>query len=189
MSKTKSKSKKHPLIKEIQLGKTVDEVVKEHFSDCGFQDDTSNIEERLPDVIREIVKAKNENLRFVVKVEADCCSIFMLNADSDLRIEGYMSDANYGEGFYPLIDNAHADCEILNNITQKIYGVKRKKAKPKLTNEQFLEKGGKVCPFCGGRAVMVLDDSTYKDRDSVGCEKCGEIWDCLYERVAVEFQA
>lgn len=172
------KTAKHPLIKEIQLGKTPEELVRDHFVSYDFQGD---VYDRLPDIVREIVRINNKWIRFAVKLEDHRCEIIILNGGSDLFLDYW----NHDDGFANDND-ANLDCEILNEIVERLYGVKRKKPKPKLTNEQFARKKGNVCPYCG-RAAMVLDEVTWNNRDIMGCPGCGETWSRDYKIVVTGF--
>lgn len=170
---------KHPLIKEIQLGKSVEEVIEEHFSEYEFQ--RGEAQDRLPEIVREIIRINNKWTKFAVKVMSDECHIVILNAASDLML-------NYWDDEYSMADddNAHEDCETLNEIVERLYGIKRKKPKPKLTKEQFIAKKGNACPYCG-RKAEILDGVTWTDRDFMGCPGCGETWEARYERVFTGF--
>lgn len=172
------KTKSHPLIKELQLGKSPEELVREHFVSYDFQGD---VYDRLPDIVREIVRIGNERLRFAVRLRGSC-NVIILGGSSDLSLEYW--DYDRGQS---LEDDAHLDCGILNEIVERIYGVSRKKSKIKLTKEQFLKKKGQVCPYCGHKPE-VLDDETWSDRDILGCRGCGETWEMLVKVVITGFR-
>ncbi len=174
--------KKHPIITELQLGKSVEDVIKDHFSDRDFE--AYLTEDRLPEIIKEIIRIGKKDLRFAVDVGHDSCGIIVLNAESDLELDHYWDDednwANSGE--------ASEDCDALNEIVERLYGAKRKKPKPKITNEMFVRKHGKICPYCGAvKKIVVLDDVTWNDRDEMGCRACGELWNRKYKIVTTGY--
>lgn len=172
----------HPLLKEIQLGKSPEELVREHFVGYDFQGD---VYDQLPDIVREIVRIGNEHLRFAVALEDGWCGIVVLGAGARNALTlDYWND----EDGFAKDEDANLDCEILNEIVERLYGIKRKKPKPKLTNEQFARKKGNVCPYCGGGgATVVLDDVTWNNRDIMGCLGCGETWSRDYKIVVTGF--
>lgn len=169
---------KHPLIKELKLGKSPEELVREHFVGYDFQGDVYG---RLPDIVREIVRIGDEHLRFAVKLTDYKCEIIILSS-SDLYLNYWDYDREA-----PLEDDARTDCEMLNQIVDRIYGTERKKGRPKITKEQFLRKKGRVCPYCGQKPE-VLDDVTWSDRDIMGCQNCGETWEMNYKIVVTGFK-
>lgn len=173
--------KKQPIIKEILLGKKIEEVITEHFSEVEFE--VYSTEDQLPDIIREVIRIDKSDLKFAVDVAYDACSIFVLNDDSNLRLEDYWDD----EGNYARTDDASADCEALNNIVDALYGTERKRAKPKITKDQFVKKKGNVCPYCLKTKIIVLDAETWNDRDEMGCQSCGATWDRKYKTVVTGF--
>lgn len=174
---------KHPIIKEILLGKTVDEAIQEHFSDLNWEEYATR--NRLPDVIREIIRIGKSDLRFAVDVQSDSCQIIPLNADFDPQLDHYWED----EYNFAKTDEASNDCDNLNGIVEALYGTKRKKPKPKATKELFLKKKGNLCPYCLGTKIIVLDSDTWSDRDEMGCKKCGETWYRSYKTVVTGFRA
>lgn len=174
------KTSKHPLIREIQLGKSVDEVVNDHFMDYDFQGD--DIHQKLPEIIREIVRINKNDLKFAVSLDSDWCAIIFLNGESKLTLDYW----NYDDG-YALDDNANLDCELLNKIVDRLYGTKRKKPVAKVPMEKFLKKNGDICPYCG-RTPTTLDEVTWNNRDIMGCTNCGETWSMYYKTVATGFE-
>jgi hypothetical protein len=173
--------KKHPIITELQLGKSVEEVIKDHFSHYDFE--MSETVRSLPEIIKEIIRIGKSDLRFAVDVGPDSCGIIVLNAESDLSLDYYW---NYDEN-WAMSDEAAEDCRNLNEIVDALYGTKRKKPKPKITKEQFVIKNGKICPYCGATKIFVLDCETWNDHDEMGCRKCGEIWDRKYKTVVTGY--
>lgn len=173
---------KQPIIKEILLGKTVDEAIEEHFSDYEWEENATW--DRLPEIIREIIRIGKSDLRFAVDLNHETCLILILNAESDLELDGYWED----DGNWARIDEVANDCENLNEIVERLYGTKRKKPEPKVTDETFVKKKGKVCPYCKSTKIMVLDDVTWNDHDEMGCRKCGETWDRHYKTVITGFK-
>jgi hypothetical protein len=171
---------KNPIVKEILLGKTVDEAIKEHFSDFNWEEHAT--EKRLPEIVREIIRIGKSDLRFAVDVGQESCGIIILNADSEFTLD------NYWEGSWARTDEAGTDCRNLNEIVEALYGTKRKRTRPKITNDQFLNKKGKVCPYCLGNKILVLDGETWNNRDEMGCRNCGEIWDRKYKIVVTGFK-
>jgi len=82
--------KKQPIIKEMLLGKTVEEVIKEHFSEVEFKEYST--EKKLPEIIREVVRIGKSDLKFAVDVGQESCGIIILNADSELTLYNYWED-------------------------------------------------------------------------------------------------
>jgi hypothetical protein len=173
---------KNPIVKEILLGKTVDEAIEEHFSNLSWE--VSSVKYTLPEIIKEIIKIGKSDLKFAVDVGADYCDIILLNADADLKLDHYWDH----EANWAMSHEAGHDCRNLNEIVEALYGIKRKKPRPKVTNDQFLNKKGKVCPYCLGNKILVLDGETWNDRDEMGCRNCGEIWDRKYKIVVTGFK-
>jgi len=174
--------KKHPIITELQLGKSVEDVIKDCFSHYDFE--IYETEDRLPEIIKEIIRIGKKDLRFAVDVGYDNCGIIVLNAESDLSLDHYWDD----EDNWARSDEANQDCRNLNEIVDALYGAKRKKPKPKITKEQFVIKNGKICPYCGAtKMIIVLDGGTWNNRDEMGCRKCGEIWDRKYKTVVTGY--
>lgn len=172
--------KKHPIITELQLGKSVEEVISEHFE---YDFEEGDVQERLPEIVREIVRIGKANLRFAVDVGIDYCSVIVLNAESELLLDHYWDD----EGHWARTNEAQADCERLNEIVERLYGARNKKPKPRLTKEQFVRRKGRLCPYCGGKKIIVLDGETYNDSDEMGCQACGEIWNMTHKKVVTGF--
>lgn len=173
---------KNPIVKEIILGKTVDEAIEEHFSDMNWEEYAT--EKRLPEIIKEIIRIGKSDLKFAVDVGCDYCQIILLNDELNLQLDHYWED----EGNWAKTDNASQDCLNLNEIVEALYGTKRKKPKPKVTKELFLKKKGKLCPYCLGTDIIVLDGETWTDRDEMGCTSCGETWDRKCKTVVTGFR-
>lgn len=177
----------HPIIMEIQLGKPVEAVVQEQEWDELLTDTTSA---RLPEIIKEIIRINNPNLTFAVMGFDNECQIVVLNATSGICLEYYEYE-DYGDGNGEikrrLDEQAHDDCAVLNKIVQSLYGIERKAPKPSVTQEEFVEKDGKVCPYCGAASVTDLDE-TYVYRIEMGCPTCGAIWGKIQSVVVTGFR-
>lgn len=174
------KKPKHPLIREIQLGKSVEDVIEEHFSELSIEN--LDTEARLEEIVKEIIRINKNDLKFAVKLDDDWCGIIFLNGESDLTLDYW----NYDDGF-ALDELAREDCETLNKIVDRLYGTKRKKPVAKVPMEKFLKKNGDICPYCG-RTPTTLDETTWSNRDIMGCSNCGEIWAMYYKTVATGFE-
>lgn len=175
------KKPKHPLIREIQLGKSVKDVIDEHFSELSIEG--LDTEARLEEIVKEIIRINKNDLRFAVVLENDSCDIIVLN---DSQSELVLDYWDHTEGF-ALDEMAREDCETINEVVERLYGTKRKKAKAKITKTQFLKKNGDICPYCG-RTPTTLDETTWSNRDIMGCSNCGEIWAMYYKTVATGFE-
>lgn len=173
--------KKHPIITELQLGKSVEEVISEHFE---YDFEEGDVQEMLPEIVREIVRIGRADLRFAVDVGIDSCGIVFLNAESGLNMDYYWDD----EGHWPRTGEAEADCGILNEIVERLYGTERKRPKPRFTKEQFVRRKGNICPYCGGKKIIVLDGETYTNHDEMGCQSCGEVWERKHKKVVTGFR-
>jgi len=172
--------KKHPLIQELQLGKGVEELVRDNFMELDFQ---GHAADELPNVVREIVRLNNPDLRFAVGMDTNSCNVFILNGTSGLELDYWDHKYHVADD-----DNAMTDCDILNGIVESIFGKKRKKAKPKISKEQFSKKNGRICPFCLAENPMVLDDpGPWNNRDRMGCKSCGETWERKYKTIVTGF--
>ena len=176
-----TKRTKHPLIREIQLGKTVEEVIAEHFAGYDLQEPAH---EALPAIIREVIRINKSDLQFQVRTLADESWIMVLNAISDLCIEYW--EYNQEDRRVALEEEAYRDCKTLNEIVRKLYGVKRERPKATLTREQFVKKKGEVCPYCRGNALDVLDE-TRPEWVIVGCTQCGATWEKTSQLVVKGF--
>jgi hypothetical protein len=176
------KTKTHPLIREIQLGRTVEEVVDEHLLPDYDLHGCYGEGADLYDIVREVVRLNKKWLRFAVETGPGSCNIIVLNDSSDLSMSYWDDDYEFA-----LSDNAEADCQTLNDIVERIYGTKRKKPKPKMSQEEFAAKEGENCPYCG-RDAIVLDKVTWNDRDIMGCGGCGETWFRRHKKVVTGFE-
>jgi hypothetical protein len=161
----------HALIGEIKLGKSVEDVITEHFSEYEL---TDRALEQLPRLIGEVVRINKHDVQFQVTTTRDESSISVLNATSDFCIEYW--EYNQYDDKISLEEEAYEDCEILNEIVRRLYGVKKKRPEPMLTKEEFVERNGEVCPYCKGNAVAVLDEIG-GERVITGCRECGATWE------------
>lgn len=166
---------KYPLIREIQLGKSIEEFIEDHLDEY----ELLNEEIDQPKILMEVIRIDKPTTRFAVVKSFDHCGIILLDPSSKLQIDYWGEDG-------PLEDEAHHDCKVLNKLVERLYGTKRKKPKPKLTQEQFGEKKGRFCPYCGNKA-FVLDEITWKDHDEMGCKSCGETWRRNHKVVVIGF--
>jgi hypothetical protein len=172
----------HALIGEMQLGKSVEDVIKEHFSDYGL---TADAREALPEIVREVLRINKKDLQFQVLTLEDQSWITILNAASDLCLEYW----EYDDEDLPsaLMEEAYEDCGILNEIVRRLYGVRKKRPKATLTEEEFAARNGEMCPYCKGNAVAVLDE-TGCERVITGCRECGATWEKTCRMVVTGFK-
>jgi len=168
--KMPKKKIQQPLVKEIQNGKSVEEVIKEHFSEYEL---TPVAREELPDTIREIIRINNKNLQFAVRSTWEWSEVFSLNAENEFSWE-YWGHSEEGTK-YPMDEEAYSDSRILNEIVRSLYGIKEKAPKATLTEEEFVERNGEVCPYCKGTALIALDETNW-EVVFTGCGECGATW-------------
>jgi len=86
-----------------------------------------------------------------------------------------------------LEEEAYDDCEVLNEIVRRLYGVKKKRPKATLTQGDFLKKKGEACPYCGGDALVTL----YEPHSTwviAGCKQCGATWEKRFKLVVTGFK-
>lgn len=170
----------HPLIREVQLGKSVEELCRDNFGDYQFQ--VLDPDDDLPGIVREIVRRNKPDLKFAVKTDDSSCRIILLNDKGDIEeIPDYWDD----EYNMARDDDAACDCEYLNQIVLRIFGVEKKKPKAKITKKEYARK--KCCPYCLGKDTIILDDVTFKSQEEVGCRTCGETWGSLLKIVVTGF--
>ncbi len=184
------KTKSHPLIRELQLGKSCQELATELLESDDFGGFQRIDDEELVRIIKELVALNDPNVRFGVFTESDSCSIDLVNNGKSVAVEGYYDD----EYRFHLEDDAQCDCEILNDLVERLFGPVKIKRK-KVTKTEILKAGGMICPHCGLRETaprkdeivesshLVLDDFTIDSMTkTLGCRECGGTWDLVYER-------
>ena len=158
--------KNHPLLMEVQLGKSVDELCEEHFSGLeGWFE--------IEDVVREIIELNDPNIRFAVDLGYESCQIIALNSRSNTELEcqlDYWDD----EGNFAREEDAGHDCNLLNEIVCRLFGIVHEKPEAKITDKQYIEQ--ERCPFCLHKKLIRLDDQTWNNKDEMGCTRCGETW-------------
>jgi hypothetical protein len=130
----------HPLITEILLGKSVDELIQEHFSAYTLSDVARR---HLPRLIREIIQANDKALRFAIRLELDNS---LMNAVVQLKPYTCQSDITLNYGSERSFCH-QSDCIILNEIVRRLFGITRKDPKGTLTHG-FVSKTA-VPSHCG----------------------------------------
>jgi hypothetical protein len=168
--------KTHPLIREIQLGRSIESLCGDFIEEMNFQ---RMDELELVDAVKELIRLNDPKVRFAVFVEEDDCYVSLLNKNKEWpeRLEFKYWDDEYR---FALSDDAELDCENLNEIVRRLFGYEQKPAK-KMTNRDFLKKKGECCPYCSRTKIVVLDDVTFRDEKTMGCSKCGQVWSVKYE--------
>jgi len=181
--KTK-KAVKHTLIKEILLGRTVEEVCNELREKYDFRGPAAD---KLEEIVRALVKANKPNVVFYAE-ERDWSSVYPIN------LKDWEIDLDYWdhEDGYWLEDEAIHDCEALNEIVADLFG-ERDPYKVTKDQEFLLTKKGFACPCCGGQGIHLsqvthwqpMPGSKNRDRGSIiheiGCKKCGYTWQNIYK--------
>lgn len=181
-----TKKQSIPLIKEVMLGKSIEDLINEHWDHIEFTD--TGIWE-LGEVVKSIITMNTPNLRFGVDVSHDYCDIITINppAGDALRLEGYW-DEDYNSS---KDEDAWFDCKSLNEIVESLFA-KTNKRKPKLSQSEFIRLNGadshKVCPFCLGKKLIVLDRVTWTNKVIMGCKKCGQVWNNLTREIVMGFE-
>ena len=166
-----TKKTKHPLIREIQLGKTVEEVIEEHFAEYELYE---WLRDHLPALILEVISIDKMDLQFQVQTTEDETRIIILNATSDV----YLRYCQFGlkDGTVDFEEEVYDACEFLNEIVRRLYGVEKKRPRAMLTREQFVKGKGEACPYCRGKALLGLNDIR-PQAVIVGCTQCGATWE------------
>lgn len=171
--------KKHPRIREIQLGKSVEEFVDEILDNGDYDfikiEDADEIEK----VVKEIIKINDPNARFGVFFSSELIRIRFINADSDFEVDHNYYDSDWGS-----YDNNEAwnDCEQLNNLIAELLGP-HKAPKKKILKKTLLKAKGLLCPHCGCKDHHVLDNFKTDDMiQELGCKSCGLTWRIYYQR-------
>jgi transcription elongation factor Elf1 len=175
--------KKNPLIKEILLGKTVQEVCAELSEKYNFMGEAAD---KLEDIIKTLVKANKPNVVFYAE-EKDYNSIYPINlCEWEIQLDYW----DYQDNLW-LEEEAYNDCEILNKIVEDLFG-KRKPYKVTKDQKFLLKKKGFACPCCGGKGIHLSDRSCWSPRPGnknsdrgivtheIGCKECGYIWENKY---------
>lgn len=136
----------------------------------------------LPLIVKEIISLNNPRLRFAVRTSASSCRITPLNG-----VLKSVQEIDYWDDEYnsPRDYDADPDCEYLNEIICRLFGVQRKKPKAKITKKEYAKK--KCCPYCLGNETIILDDVTFKSQETIGCKTCGETWGSLFKFVVTGF--
>ena len=164
----------HPLIMELALGKSVEEVIQEHFSGYTLSNFARG---HLPRLIREIIEVDNKALRFTVRLELDeslqqpVIQLMPYTCQSDITL-------NYGS---EVSTSPQSDCVVLNDIVRRLYGITRKD--PKATHTQGFVKTTAVSCTCWRcvntqceRYEQNLTANNYHFRYQICiCQKCNEI--------------
>lgn len=162
--------KTHPLITEIQLGRSIKEVALEMCDDMDFQLlGTDEIES----CIKELILLNDPKAKFVVFMFHDNCWLSLVNNEWPAYAE-----FNYWDDGYARDDDAFSDCELLNEVVRRLFATEKKQKKIKIKRSDYVKKKGKVCPYCGKKkTVVVLDDFvTNSTRQNLACSGCGETW-------------
>lgn len=179
--------KKHPRIRELQLGKTVKEFVNELLENGDYDfhrlDDPSELER----IIKKLAELDDPNVSFGVFFKERSAYIDSINSESFEISYDYYNDewGGYEE------DDAWTDCGLLNHIVEELFGPRKKQKAAKFTKAQLLKQQGKVnssppsrvCPHCGKKEIVLLDDfQTDETAQELGCKSCGLTWKLYYER-------
>lgn len=175
--------KQHPLLTEIQLGRSVQDVAQSLCDEMGFELVGQN---DLENCIKELIRLNDPKARFVVWRHDQSCCVSVVNNkkwSDEFDIDYWDNEDNFA-----LEDQAYADCECLNEVVEKLFGIKRPKKKRQITKEQYVKCKGKICPFCAKKSTpYVIDDATWNLKEGVACSKCGETWFNEIKRVLVGF--
>ena len=164
----------HPLIMELALGKSVEEVIQGHFSGYTLSDFARS---HLARLIREIVELDNKALRFAVRLDLNKSS-----QEPVVRLISYTCPSTITLD-YTSRDHASAqpDCVILNDIVRRLYGINKKD--PKATQTHGFVKTTSVgirCFECGQadcpRYEQILIANNYRFRYRIAiCQRCNSI--------------
>lgn len=84
--------KTHPLIREIQLGRSVESVCGDFIEEMDFQ---KMDELELVDAIKELIRLNDPKVRFAVFVEEDECYVSLLNNEWPERLDFEYWDDEY----------------------------------------------------------------------------------------------
>jgi len=170
----------HPLLTEIQLGRSIKDVAESLLEEAETNDiqvhslDANDLEK----VIKELIRVNNKNIRWHVCYGYDSCSVLTLDKKFQDDLFDYWDDEGWARE-----DEAHDDCNFLNEVTKKLFAVEDKPQKAKVTQADFKKKKGKVCPYCKSTKVTSIGIlSTYMPKDDwianrqMACTKCNAEW-------------
>ena len=167
----------YPLIRELELGKSLDNFLEEHFHEDIYVDDlTYEACCNLASVMHDVIVLNERGVRFGVKTDGDGYRIVHVNGPYETPV------------CHESCCVAWEDCWILNGIVDRLYGRKDEPRQATLPQKEYAARKGKVCPYCGSTSVVVLDEVTTRDRDVIGCRKCGSIWLRALKSVVSGFQ-
>lgn len=171
--------KKHPRIRELQLGKTCEELANELLEGGDYDFQKSEHCDKLASFIRKLAEDNDPNVRFGVYFGSETSYITAVNSTTDFEIHCNYFDSEWN---YHDEDDAHSDCALYNDLVTEILGPPEKLPKG-LTNAESLKKKGKVCPWCRSNKHRILDDfRTDELMQEFGCKSCGRTWRIFYER-------
>jgi hypothetical protein len=164
----------HPLVMELLLGKSVEEVIQEHFS--GYMP-SDYARTHLPRLIREIVEAKDESLRFAVRLEVD-----KVLREPVVKLKPYTCESNITLDYGTRVsDSPQPDCMILNDIVRRLYGINREDSKA--THTQGFVRTTAVlyhCLKCGKTKCERYEQTLTANSFRFGyriliCQRCNEV--------------
>jgi hypothetical protein len=176
----------HPLLTEIQLGRPIKDVAESLLEEASKENEVHNLDaDDIEKVIKELIRVNNKNIRWHVCEGYESCSVLVLDKkfQDDLFFD-YWDDEGWARD-----DEAHEDCDFLNEVTKKLFAVEDKPQKAKVTQTDFKKKKGKVCPYCNSTKVTSIGVlSTYMKKIQKGlmgdwmanremaCIKCNAEW-------------
>ena len=171
----------HPLLTEIQLGRNIKDVAEFLLKEAETNDiqvhnlDADDIEK----VIKELIRVNNKKIRWHVCESYDCCNVQVL----DKKFKNDLYFDYWDEEGWAREDEAHDDCNFLNEITKKLFAVEDKPQKAKVTQAEFKKEKGKVCPYCKSTKITSIGIlSTYMPKGDwianrqMTCIKCNAEW-------------
>jgi transcription elongation factor Elf1 len=179
----KTKTKKHPLIQEILLGRTVKEVCDQLQEKYRFEGEAGD---KLEDIVQALIKANKPNVVFYAE-ENDYNSVRPINLDWDIGLDYWDHEDNYWRE-----DEAFSDCGKLNEVVEELFG-KRKPYKVNKDQNFLMGKKGFACPCCGRQGIHLSEDRGWLPRPGdknpdkgeivheIGCKKCGYTWQNRYK--------
>jgi hypothetical protein len=176
--------KKHPRIRELQLGKSVKEFVGEILKN-GDYDFIKIEDEQIEAAVKKIVEINDPNVRFGVFLSSELVCIRFVNNDSDFEVGHNYYDSDWGS-YYS--DDAWDDCDLLNKLVEELLGP-HKSPKKKILKKTLLRAKGLLCPHCGCKDHHILDNFRTDDMiQELGCKSCGLKWRIYYQRKLVDVQ-
>jgi hypothetical protein len=180
-----TKAMTHALITEIQLGRTIKEVADALCDELDFSQH-ADIPESMDEVISGLIQLNKPHVRFHILSGQSSHAVAILDKSWSRDLYWDYWDDDHG---YARDDEAYDDCQKLNTVIERLFGIEHKAKKPKTSQKEYVNKKGKVCPYCGSKNLYELDRFvTYRTRRRMVCKSCEHEWEEHYKMVLTKFK-